>query len=138
MGGDDRLVNLNPPPKSGGGQASLAKSQGVDLYSESGKTEFGFWLITDAGKSKTVTVQYRVPLALSLSKGSASYEFYIQKQPALKIKNFNFTLQKPEGLVPEASSPLLTQSASSADGKDSAYSYTAPLENDLMVKVNFK
>jgi hypothetical protein len=124
---DENLVKFETPPQSGAGQASLAKSQGVDLYSESGKTEFGFWLITDAGKSKTVTVQYRVPNALN----GKSYELYIQKQPALKIKDFTFSMQKPANLTPEASAPLLTQN-------DSTYSYSAPLENDLIVKVNFR
>lgn len=102
-------------------------SSGVVTYKESGKTEFGFWLITDAGKSKTVTVQYRVPDALT----DKSYSLYIQKQPALKIKDFSFSIQNPAGLIPEASAPLLVQ-------KDSSYSYSAPLENDLTVKVNFK
>ncbi|MBP9822477.1 MAG: DUF4012 domain-containing protein [Candidatus Pacebacteria bacterium] len=100
---------------------------GVTTYHESGKTEFGFWLITDPGKTKTVSIQYRVPKALT----GKTYQLYIQKQPALKVKSFTFSMQKPEGLTPDASAPLLTQ-------KDSSYSYSAPLENDLTVKVNFK
>ncbi len=100
---------------------------GVTTYRESGKDEFGFWLITDAGSSKTVSLQYRVPNALT----GKTYEIYIQKQPSLKVKDFTFSLQKPEGLVPDASAPLLTL-------KDSKYMYSAALENDLTVKVNFK
>lgn len=100
---------------------------GVITYHESGKTEFGFWLITDAGKSKSVTIQYRVPKALQ----AKSYELYIQKQPALKIKNFSLTMEKPAGLTPDASYPLFNQ-------QGSTYNYTAPLENDLMVKIDFK
>lgn len=99
----------------------------VVTYRESGKTEFGFWLITDPGKTKTVTVQYRVPNALT----DQTYQLYIQKQPALKVKNFAFSMQSPEGLTPDASAPLLTK-------KDSAYSYSGALDNDLTVKVNFK
>lgn len=100
---------------------------GVVTYRESGKTEFGFWLITDAGKSKTVTVQYRVPKALV----GKSYSLYIQKQPALKIKDFTFSMQKPDNLTPDASAPLLTQ-------KDSTYSYSGPFDNDLPIKINFR
>jgi hypothetical protein len=117
---DDTLVKFETSGTSN-------PATGVTTYKESGKTEFGFWLITDAGKSKTVSVQYRVPKALT----GKSYELYIQKQPALKIKNFSFSMQKPTGLAPEASYPLLTE-------KDSTYSYTSPLTNDLTVKVNFK
>lgn len=100
---------------------------GVITYKESGKTEFGFWLITDAGKSKTVTVTYKVPKALTNNQ----YSLYIQKQPALKIKNFTFSMQNPAGLTSTESYPLMTV-------KDSGYSYSGPLDNDLTVKVNFK
>ncbi len=99
----------------------------VVTYRESGKTEFGFWLITDPGKSKTVTVTYRVPNALT----DKAYQLYIQKQPALVVKNFSFSMQKPDGLMPDASAPVLT-----TDG--SSYDYSAPLTEDLAVKVNFK
>ena len=117
---DDNLVKF----ETSGTSDSMT---GVTTYKESGKTEFGFWLITDAGKSKTVTVQYRVSKALT----NKTYELYIQKQPALKIKDFSFSMQKPAGLTPEASAPLLVQ-------KDSVYTYSGPLENDLTVKVNFR
>lgn len=127
---DDNLVKFETPPL----QAKAGQASGVDFYTESGKTEFGFWLITDAGKSKTVTVQYQVPEKLT----GNTYELYIQKQPSLKVKNFTFSMQKPDGLTPEASAPILTQSASSADGKDSGYSYSSSLQNDLVVKINFK
>lgn len=117
---DDNLVKFET-------SGTTDVSSGVTTYRESGKKEFGFWLITDPGSSKTVRLQYRVPNALA----GKTYEMYIQKQPALKVKDFTFTMQKPEGLVPEASAPLLSL-------KDSKYTYSASLENDLAVKVNFK
>ncbi len=107
---------------------------GVTTYRESGKGEFGFWLITDAGKTKTVTLTYRVPKALKdLPTGQAgkTYNLYIQKQPALKLNDFKFSLISPDGLIPVGSYPLLTQ-------QDSTFSYSSALENDLPVKVNFK
>ncbi|MEK9157973.1 MAG: DUF4012 domain-containing protein, partial [Patescibacteria group bacterium] len=107
--------------------ATTDNSNRVTTYQEAGKKEFGFWLITDAGKSKAVTLKYRVPKALT----DKVYELYIQKQPSLKIKNFNLSMQKIEGLAPEASYPLLTP-------KDDAYLYSGRLDNDLIVKVNFK
>jgi hypothetical protein len=106
------------------------KETGVVTYHEAGRDEFGFWLITDAGKSKSVTVQYRVPKVLK----DKTYDFYIQKQPALKVKNFGFTMHKPSGLIPEASYPIL---APSVDGS-TAYNYSSPLENDLAIKIKFK
>lgn len=124
---DDNLVKFET-------SGTTDNATGVVTYRESGKTEFGFWLITDPGKSKTVTVKYIVPKALiDLLTGQAgkTYQLYIQKQPALKIKNFNFSMQSPAGLTPDASYPLLTQAGDK-------YSYSGPLNNDLIVKVNFK
>ena len=117
---DDNLVKFET-------SGTTDNATGVVTYREAGKTEFGFWLITDAGKSKTVTVTYKVPKSLT----GKTYQLYIQKQPALKIKDFSFSMQKPADLTPEASAPLLTQ-------KDSTYSYTGSLDNDLAIKVNFK
>ncbi|HZZ99372.1 MAG TPA: hypothetical protein VFK07_01540, partial [Candidatus Paceibacterota bacterium] len=102
-------------------------STGVTTYRESGKSEFGFWLITDPGKTKTVTVKYKVPKALD----NDSYSLYVQKQPGLEIKDFSFNMQSPSGLTPTASMPLLKQSG---DG----YNYSAPLVNDLPLQVNFQ
>ena len=128
---DDGLVNFES-------SGTVDNASGVTTYKESGKTEFGFWLITDPGATKTVTLQYRVPKVLTdqpLSKTSASqgktYQLYIQKQPALKIKNFSFSMQKSDNLTPEASAPLLTLNGST-------YSYSGSLDNDLTVTVNFK
>jgi hypothetical protein len=102
-------------------------NSGVTTYREAGKSEFGFWLITDPGKSKTVTVMYRVPNALK----DNTYQLYVQKQPALKVKQFAFTLNPPTGLTPDASAPVFTQ-------KDDSYLYSGTLEDDLPIKVTFK
>lgn len=99
---------------------------GVTTYREAGKSEFGFWLITDPGQTKTVTAQYRVAKAVK----DKTYQLYIQKQPGLVVKNFKFSLQS-SGLTPDASAPLLTPSGS-------AYEYASPLTNDLPIKVTFK
>lgn len=117
---DDNLVKFES-------SSVVDTSNRVTTYIEVGKKEFGFWLITDAGKSKTVTLRYSVPKALAGNK----YELYIQKQPSLKVKDFSFSMQKSESLIPEASYPLLT-------AKDNAYTYLGKLDNDLIVKVDFK
>ena len=57
---------------------------GVTIYREAGKTEYGFWMITNPGETKTVDLEYTVP-----SSGK-DYQFYIQKQPGLDIKDFKF------------------------------------------------
>lgn len=102
-------------------------ASGITIYRESGKSEFGFWLITDPGRTKTVTVTYRVPKALA----DNTYQLYVQKQPGLAVKDFKFSLQQPDGLTAEASAPILTQSGAT-------YDYAAPLTNDLSIKVTFK
>ncbi len=117
---DADLANLE---KSG----EADRSTGVTTYSEAGKTEFGFWMITDPGQTKTVTVRYKVSGALA----DNSWQLYIQKQPGLEVQKFALSMSKPSGLIPTESYPLLNQGGVK-------YDWTGPLDNDLQVKVNFK
>lgn len=88
------------------------KETGVTIYKEAGKTEFGFWMIINPGETKTVDLEYTVPLPMltgALSRrdnetnsttgnfgsgkdniGAGTYQFYIQKQPGLDINDFKF------------------------------------------------
>ena len=49
--------------------------QDVDVFEESGKTVFGFWMITKPRKTSSVTVTYHVPVSTS-----GRYTLYWQKQ----------------------------------------------------------
>jgi len=60
----------------------IDNENGVSTYSESGKTGFAFWLITDPGKQKTVELEYVVSVQ--------SNNIYVQKQPGLEVDNFEF------------------------------------------------
>ena len=82
---------------------TLAKFESTGM--EAGKKEFQFWLIVDPGKTKTVTVTYRIPKALD----GDIYNLYVQKQPGLVVKNFSTTVGN--------------------------FIYDAPLEKDLPIKV---
>jgi len=88
-------------------------SSGVTTYKESGRAEFGFWLITDAGKTKTVTLKYRVP---NVAKGG-DYNLYFQKQPGLIVKNASIKVGDPDASV------------------GAGYSFSGPLEKDLPIKI---
>lgn len=59
---------------------------GVTIYKEAGKTEYGFWMIINAGDTKTVDLEYAVP------SSDKEYQFYVQKQPGLDVKDFKFYL----------------------------------------------
>jgi len=67
-------------------ESSTDKETGVTIYKEAGKTEYGFWMIINPGETKTVDLEYIVP-----SSGD-NYQFYIQKQPGLDIKDLKFYL----------------------------------------------
>ncbi len=86
-------------------RSGVANVNGVTTYKEASKTEFGFWLITDPGQTKTVTLTYRVP---NIVKAGA-YDLYFQKQPGLILKDATI---------------------SAGD-----YTRSGPLEKDLEVKV---
>lgn len=67
----------------------------VWTYRESGKKGVAFWMIVDPGETKTVELEYAVlfdyspSTQLGTSQGKP-YSIYIQKQPGLKIQNFEF------------------------------------------------
>jgi hypothetical protein len=54
------------------------KADQIDVGQESGKTWFGFFLTVDPGKTKTLTVDYKLP---DLIKATGKYALYLQKQP---------------------------------------------------------
>jgi len=68
---------LDPELKSYEG--GVRKSGGVDIFQESGKTGFGFWMITKPKQTSKVVLKYKVPVA-------EPSNLYIQKQPGAKQK----------------------------------------------------
>lgn len=65
-------------------ESFMDKETGVTIYREAGKTEYGFWMIINAGETKTIDLEYAVPAS------GKNYQFYIQKQPGLDINDFKF------------------------------------------------
>lgn len=59
---------------------------GVTIFEESGKREYGFWMIVNPGETKSVSMEYLVPQ----NSNGGDYELYIQKQPGLEYKSFRF------------------------------------------------
>ncbi len=74
-------------------------------YSESGKTGFGFWMTVKPGETQTVQLEYAVPAKYSAN----DYTLYVQRQPGLSIRNFEFSLQKPSSLFVVSSQPTLKE-----------------------------
>ena len=62
-------------------ESYVVQETGMTIYKEAGKTEFGFWMLINPGETKTVDLEYTVPLQT---------EFYIQKQPGLEMVDFEF------------------------------------------------
>jgi hypothetical protein len=58
------------------------------------KTYFGFYVTTNPGETKTITVDYQLPFKLDMTKGE-SYSLYIQKQAGTLNTTLNSTLQVP-------------------------------------------
>ncbi|MBI2063684.1 MAG: DUF4012 domain-containing protein [Candidatus Yanofskybacteria bacterium] len=66
---------------------------GVDVFEESGKTVFGFWLITKPKQTKSVTLKYRTPV----SAVGGEYNLLWQKQSGTGHDRIAFSLKLPEG-----------------------------------------
>lgn len=100
---------------------------GAMTYEEAGKTGFGFWLIVDPGEIKTVELEYTVPSPVARS----DYRLYVQKQPGLDIKNFEFTLEASGGVGVTKTGPEL-------NFLGGRYVYSGPLNKDLILQASLK
>lgn len=77
-------------------EAQARKERGIKTFSEAGKTVFGFWMMTDPGTTKKVTIKYLTPVKVR----DDSYALYVQKQPGTQDKlNFNFVLPKEAQVI---------------------------------------
>lgn len=103
------------------------KENEVSIYKESGKTEFGFWMVLDPGKTETIKLDYSVPLKIQDNK----YELLVQKQPGLEVKNFEFTINKPDNLEIISSEPTLNKIGDK-------YILNGAMESDTSIGVLFK
>lgn len=74
------------------------------IYTESGKTGFGFWMAVGPGKTESVQLEYEIPAKYS----GSDYRLYVQRQPGLRISDFEFALQRSANLTDVISQPPLT------------------------------
>lgn len=66
---------------------------GVDVFEETGKTVFGFWLITKPKQTKSVTLEYATPISMAEGK----YNLLWQKQSGTGQDQISFSMKLPEG-----------------------------------------
>lgn len=66
----------------------------VTTYEESGKTEFGFWLLVRPGETREVRVKWKTPSRYA----ERDYELYIQRQPGLSVTDFTWEVSS-DGLA---------------------------------------
>lgn len=85
-------------------EATMRKEQGITVFEESGKTEFGFWMVVDPGEIKTVELKYEVPASYARS----DYQLYVQKQPGLELSQFEWVLNVPPDRIVGDATPRLT------------------------------
>ncbi len=64
---------------------------GVDVFEESDKTVFGFWLITKPKQTKSVTLKYRTPTSVN-----GGYKLLWQKQSGTVQDQISFSFMLPE------------------------------------------
>ena len=97
------------------------------IFRESGKTGFGFWMLTEPGETKEIRLDYTAPVRLKNGK----YEIFFQKQPGLKVKNFEFSFSPPDGVDVLDSSPALNKIGGS-------YIFNGALEKDFSIELLMK
>jgi len=58
----------------------------IDVFTESGATVFGTWLVTKAGRSSELAIRYKLPFGVEFVNGVAKYNLYLQKQPGTRFQ----------------------------------------------------
>lgn len=76
---------------------------GVDVFEESGRTVFGFWLVTRPKETKSVVLKYQVPI----ENAGDSYHLLWQKQSGTDNSAVNFSFRLPKDKKPSNYSPDL-------------------------------
>jgi hypothetical protein len=75
------------------------RATGTDIYDESGKTVFGNWLQLKPGKTKTLTLRYRLPFRVApTTEAPGAYSLLIQKQPGAPEATIQSRVQVPSSL----------------------------------------
>lgn len=77
---------------------------GVDVFEETGRTVFGFWLITKPKQDKSVVLKYSVPARMS---GGDKYSLLWQKQAGTGRDRAGLKLSIPDSLTLISHSPDL-------------------------------
>ncbi len=73
---------------------------GVDVFEESGKTVFGFWLITKPKESKMVTIKYTLPAG-----NADGYHLLWQKQSGTNTDHVDFSFKVSDGKQATSQNP---------------------------------
>lgn len=74
-------------------ESQAVTEKGVKIFHEADKIVFGFWLVLDPGKTKTVTLKYLTPVKTD----KREYSILIQKQPGTISDKLSFKFAPPQG-----------------------------------------
>lgn len=98
---------------------------GVSIFPEADKKVFGFWLITDAGQTKTVEVKYSVPI------DESNYSIYVQRQPGIVMKKFEIMMRGPDSKRTLEFSPSFNKIGN-------VFEFSSNLGHDVLLGAKFK
>ncbi|TSC91559.1 MAG: Uncharacterized protein CEN90_357 [Parcubacteria group bacterium Licking1014_17] len=102
---------------------------GADVFEESGKTVFGFWMNILPKNTQGVRITYKVPLALAMK--NANYNLLWQKQPGTNKDKINYSIEAPDDKIITSNDPLMRV-------KETIAFSSSDLETDRQFSVEFK
>lgn len=77
--------------------ATQAKTkEGIDIFTETGKTVFGGWLFTSPGEETDLIIQYKLPFKLDFKKPAQAFSVLLQKQPGQQNSQISLTVDWPQ------------------------------------------
>ncbi len=99
---------------------------GVDVFHESGRKVFGFWMILDPKQTKIITVKYK----LVDEHKAGDYHLLIQKQSGTGATPLEASFQFPIGIMPTDYSPELQ-----VDGNSLTLKSDLNMDREINIKI---
>ena len=91
---DYAALGFSQDPDVSAMESAARRHGAIDIFSESGQTVFGTWLVTRAQHTTQFELSYKLPFRIEFQNDVAKYNLYIQKQPGTSV-SMNLAIHAP-------------------------------------------
>ncbi len=110
------------------------EEENLDIFEESGRTVFGFWHIIDPGKTKSISIRWKLPYKAGFAP--PHYSFLFQTQSGVK-GTFQHTIELPRGSSILSVEPQVESLARESLGERFSWR-TEEMKGDIRQAISYK